>query len=84
MLLLFYLVARYLPGLSEYLPFGGIDMFSCHVEIRDLPEEVYTEWKAGFDADQTGAYGTCASQHPRGSAEFWTCIDSAGISFPAA
>ncbi len=24
-LLLFYLVARYLPGLSEYLPFGGIE-----------------------------------------------------------
>ncbi len=67
-----------------FLPYGDIDGFSCHVEMRNLPEEVYTEWKAGFDADQTGAYGQCASQHPRGSAEFWTCIDGAGIPFPAA
>ncbi len=67
-----------------FLPFGGIDSFSCYVEMRNLPEETYTEWQAGFDADQTGAYGECASKHPRGSGEFWSCIDGAGIPFPAA
>ncbi len=67
-----------------FLPFGGIDDFSCHVQIRILPEEVYSEWKAAFDPDQSGAYSQCASKHPRGSTEFWSCIDGAGIPFPAA
>ena len=67
-----------------FLPYGGVDGFSCHVEMRNLPEEVYEGWKAGFDADQTSAYGNCASRFPRGSAEFWSCIDGAGIPFPTA
>ncbi len=67
-----------------FVPFGGIDDFSCFVTIRILPDEVYDEWKADFDTDQTNAYGECASQHPRGGTEFWTCIDGAGIPLPAA
>ncbi len=67
-----------------FLPYGGVDRFSCHVEMRNLPEEVYDQWKASFDPDQTSAYGGCASQYARGGAEFWSCIDGAGIPFPQA
>ena len=66
-----------------FLPFGGIDDFTCHVRMRLLSEEVYNEWQTSFDADQTTAYGECVGQHPRGGSEFWTCIDKAGIPFPA-
>ncbi len=67
-----------------FLPYGGTDGFSCHVETRILPDAVYDAWKDGFDLEQTGAYGACATQHPRGSTEFWTCIDQAGMPFPQA
>ena len=66
------------------LPYGGVDGLSCHVEMRSLPQEVYDQWKAGLDADQAEARDVCGSQHSRGSADFWLCIDSAGVPFPAA
>ncbi len=67
-----------------FLPYGGVDGFSCHIEMRNLPDEVYEEWKAGLDADQTEATSVCGSQHPRGSADYWKCIDGSGVPFPAA
>ncbi len=67
-----------------FLPYGGDDGFSCHVEVRILPKEVYEEWRATFDSEQVGAYVNCVTEHTRGSTEFWNCIDSAGIPFPRA
>ncbi len=67
-----------------FLPYGGKDGFSCYVEKRTLAEEVYEEWKAAFDPEQKGAHGNCATQHARGSTEFWSCIEGAGIPFPEA
>ena len=67
-----------------FLPYGDVHGFSCHVEPRNLPEEVYEEWQAGLDAEQAGAFQDCASQSPRGTAEFWSCIDGAGVPFPQA
>lgn len=65
-----------------FLPYGGTDRFSCHVEVRHLSEEAYAGWQASLDTDQAGASGNCDTQHTRGSAEFWSCIDSADVPFP--
>ena len=71
-------------GLQQvlFLPWGGADGLSCRVEMRELADEVYTEWKASLDPDQAAAYSRCASQYAPGSAEFWSCIDGAGVPFP--
>ena len=73
-------------GLQQvvFLPYGGTDGLSCRVQMRELSDEVYAEWKASFDPDQAAAYSRCASRHAPGSAEFWSCIDSAGVPFPKA
>lgn len=67
-----------------FLPYGGEHGFSCAIEMRNLPEEVYEEWKAGLDADQSAAYYDCTTRHARGSADFWGCVDAAGVPFPQA
>ena len=71
-------------GLQQvvFLPYGGPDGFSCRVEMRELSDEDYTEWKVSLDPDQAAAYSRCASQCAPGSAEFWSCIDGAGVPFP--
>ncbi len=66
-----------------FLPYGGKDGFSCHIETRNLEQEVYDRWTTTFDLEQKAAYGACTTQQTRGTTEFWSCIDNAGIPFPA-
>lgn len=66
-----------------FFPYGGeTGHFGCEVLTRLLPDEEFTAWKEGLPADQSEAYYQCAGVHPRGSGEFWTCIDESGIPFP--
>ena len=66
-----------------FLPYGGHEgYFSCEIIPRLLPDDVFAQWKESIAADKAQAYSDCASVHPRGSGEFWTCIDGAGITLP--
>lgn len=66
-----------------FLPYGG-EGFTCVVEPRNLPKEVWTEWQAGFTDAQKGSYNQCVSKNPNGGGGFWTCIEGAGIALPVA
>ena len=66
-----------------FLPYGGDEgYFSCEIVPRLLPDDVFAEWKKNIAKDKTEAYFGCAGTHPRGSADFWRCIDDAGIALP--
>ena len=66
-----------------FFPYGGEDgYFGCEILPRLLPDEEFTAWKEGLPSEQSQAYYECAGVHPRGSGDFWTCIDKSGIPFP--
>ena len=66
-----------------FLPYGGEKgFFSCEVLPRLLADERFDAWKGALVDDQAQAYHQCAGVHPRGSGNFWSCIETAGITFP--
>ncbi len=66
-----------------FLPYGGKEgYFSCVIAPRILPDDVFEPWENGIAAEKKQAYNECASVQYRGSADFWHCIDIAGIPLP--
>ena len=64
------------------LPYGGNENFSCEILPRVPAEEILEEWKKGLDADEADVLAGCLESHETLSTGFWSCIDSAGLSFP--
>ncbi len=66
-----------------FFPYGGEDgYFGCHVLPMLLPDEEFTAWKEALPSQQSEAYYQCAGVHPRGSGDFWNCIEESDIPLP--
>ncbi len=66
-----------------FLPYGGEDgYFGCEIMPRLLPDKVFNSWKDSLAGEQLTGYNDCAGVHPRGSSEFWSCIENSEIPFP--
>ncbi|MEM7585661.1 MAG: hypothetical protein AAF560_19890 [Acidobacteriota bacterium] len=66
-----------------FFPYGGEEgFFGCEILPRLLPDKVFNGWKDNLEGEQLKGYNDCAGVHPRGSSEFWSCIENSEIPFP--
>ncbi len=66
-----------------FLPYGGEEgHFGCEITPRLLPDELFNSWKDALAGEQLTSYNDCAGVHPRGSSEFWSCIENSEVPFP--
>lgn len=80
-------------GTQEVLIYpGGEDGVACtfypvaeaggSVEVKAGSEEMISEWEKGLSFEQFELVGECLNEHERGSVEFWTCVEEAGVPTP--
>lgn len=81
-------------GVQEVLIYpGGEEGVTCQfydvevdgakaVEVKEGAEEMISEWEGNLTFEQFELVGTCLNDHERGSVEFWTCVEEAGVPTP--